>query len=131
MAKTFAEMAEEVMAQVPGISAEEARQRLGEDSNVVLVDVRDVDEVQATGLASGGLNISLGALAFKADLEVDEQYREPRLQDHSRQIITTCAAQPCYRGATAAKLLITMGFTKVSYVEGGMEALMAAGITTE
>ena len=131
MAKTFMQMAEEAMAQVQGISAEEAHQRLKQDPNAVLVDVRDAAEIPSTGLAIGGVNISLGPLAFKADLEVAEEYREPRLQDRSRQIITTCAASPCYRGATAAKLLMDMGFTNVSYVEGGMAAWKAGGFPTE
>ena len=131
MAKTFAQMAEEVMAQVQGISAEETHQRLKQDSNALLVDVREAAEIASTGLGTRGVAISLGPLAFKADLEVDEQYRDSRLQDRSRQIITTCHGSPCYRGATAAKLLKDMGFTYVSYVEGGMTAWKAAGLPTE
>ena len=45
MAKTFMQMAEEVMAQVQGVSAEEAYQRLKQDSNASLVDVRDAAEI--------------------------------------------------------------------------------------
>ena len=52
MAKTFAQMAEEVMAQVQGISAEEAHQRLKQDPNALLVDVREAAEIASTGLVS-------------------------------------------------------------------------------
>ena len=131
MAKTFAQMAEEAMAQVQGISADEAYQRLKRDSNALLVDVRDAAEIPSTGLAPGGVNISLGSLPFKADLEVAEEWRDSRLQDRSRQIITIDHSSPCYRGATAAKLLEDMGFTNVTYVEGGTEAWKAAGLPTE
>ena len=117
------------MAQVEGISAEEVQQRLKQDSNALLVDVRDAAEIPSTGLATGGLNISLGMLPVRADLELPEEKRDARLQDRSRQIITTCQVGP--NGAIGAKLLNDMGFTSVCYLEGGMEAWKAAGLPTE
>jgi hypothetical protein len=39
MAKTFMQMVKEAMAQVQGISADEAQQRLKQDSNALFVDV--------------------------------------------------------------------------------------------
>ena len=131
MAMTFMKMADEAMAQARAISAEEARHCLEQDSSALLVDVRDPAEVRSTGLGIGAINATLGPLAWKADLEIPEQWREPKLQDRSRRIITTCGSSPCYRGATAANLLTDMGFTNVSYVDGGMEALIAAGLPTE
>lgn len=130
MAKTFMQMADEAMAQAQSISAEEARKELAQDSNALLVDVRDEAEVQIAGLGIGALNASGRTLAWKADLEINEEWREPELQDRSRRIITTCGSSPCYRGATGANLLTDMGFTNVAYVEGGMEALIAAGLPT-
>jgi len=65
----------------------------------------------------------------RADLELPEEWRDSRLQDRSRQIITTCQAGP--NGARGAKLLKDMGFTNVSYVEGGMEAWKDAGLPTQ
>jgi rhodanese-related sulfurtransferase len=130
MAKTFMQMADEAMAQAHAISAEDARKQLEQDPNALLVDVRDEAEVQITGLGIGALNASGRSLAWKADLEIAEEWREPKLQDRSRRIITTCGSSPCYRGATAANLLTDMGFTNVSYVDGGMEALIAAGLPT-
>ena len=129
MAKSFMQMAEEAMAQVEGISAEEVQQRLKQDPNALLVDVRDAAEIPSTGLATGGLNISLGMLPVRADLELSEEKRDARLQDRSRQIITACQLGP--NGAIGAKLLKDMGFTRVCYLEGGMEAWKAAGLPTE
>lgn len=130
MATTFMQMAEAAMAKARAISAQEARQCLEQGSGALLVDVRDEAEVKSTGLAIGAINATLGPLAWKADLEIPDQWREAKLQDRSRQIITTCGSSPCYRGATAANLLADMGFTDVSYVDGGMEALIAAGLPT-
>ncbi len=56
-------------------------------------------------------------------------YVDPGLQDRSRQIIVTCAMGP--NAARGAKLLKDMGFTNVSYMEGGMEAWKAAGLPTD
>ena len=131
MSKTFKQLADEAMAKAHAISVEETLQILKQDSNALLIDVRDESEVQATGLGVGAINAPGRSLAWKADLEFDEQYREPELQDRSRRIITTCGSSPCYRGASAANLLTEMGFTDVSYVEGGMQALLDAGLATE
>ena len=123
------QMAEAAMAQVNGISAEEARKRSEKDSNVLLLDVRDAADIPSTGLAAGGLNISLGMLPVKADLELPEEWREAGLQDRSRPVVATCQIGP--NGAIGASLLKEMGFTNVCYMEGGMEAWKAAGLPTD
>jgi rhodanese-related sulfurtransferase len=64
-----------------------------------------------------------------ADLE--SEYRSQELQDRTRRILTTCGGAPSYRGASAANVLTRMGFTDVSFVDGGMAALISAGITTK
>ncbi len=129
MAKSYMQMAEEAMERVEGIRAEKVQQRLKQDPNALLVDVRDAVDIPSTGLATGGLNISLGMLPVRADLELPEEWRDAGLQDRSRQIITTC--QLGTNGAIGAKLLKDMGFTNVCYLEGGMEAWKAAGLPTE
>ena len=129
MAKSFMQMAEEAMAQVEGIGVDEAQKRLKQDSNALLVDVRDAADIPSTGLVVGGLNISLGMLPVRADLELPEDWRDAGLQDRSRQIITTCQLGP--NGAIGAKVLKEMGFTNVYYLEGGMEAWKAAGLPTD
>ena len=131
MTKTFMQLAEEAMALAHEISAEDALQELHDDSNALLVDVRDADEVEVTGLGIAAINAPGRSLAWKSCSEFDEIYREPKLQDRHRRIITTCGSSPCYRGASAANLLAQMGFTKVSYVDGGMSALQAAGMETD
>jgi rhodanese-related sulfurtransferase len=131
MAKTFMQLAEEAMAQANAISAEEALRELKENPSALLVDVRDSEEVQATGLGVGAINAPGRSIAWKACQEFDEEYREPELQDRSRRILATCGSSPCYRGACAANLLKEMGFTNVSYVEGVMKALLEAGLATE
>ncbi len=129
MAKTFMQMAEEAMAEVEGVAPQEAQQRLDQDPSALVVDVRDAEDLPSTGLAARGLNVSLGMLPVKADQELPEEWRDSRLQDRSRQIIVTC--QTGENAARGGKLLKEMGFTNVSYMEGGMEAWNAAGLPTE
>jgi len=129
MAKTFMQMTKEAMAQVQGISADEAQQRLKQDSNALCVDVRDAADIPSTGLAPGGVNISLGMLPVRADLELPRKIRDSRLKDRSRQIIIVCQTGP--NSARGAKLLKEMGFTNVAYLAGGMKAWKAAGFPAE
>ncbi len=129
MAKTFMQMAEEAMAEVEGVAPQEAQQRLDQDPGALVVDVRDAEDIPSTGLAARGLNVSLGMLPVKADQELPEEWRGSRLQDRSRQIIVTC--QTGENAARGGKLLKEMGFTNVSYMEGGMEAWKAAGLPTK
>ena len=129
MAMTFIQMAEEAMAEVDGICAEQVQQRLKEDSNALLIDVRDAADIPSTGVPAGGANISLGMLPIRADRELPEEWLDTRLQDRSCQIITTCFAG--MMSAIGAKLLKDMGFTNVCYMEGGMEAWNEAGLPTD
>ena len=129
MAMSFTQMAEEAQAEVDGISAEQAQQRLKEDSNALLIDVRDAADIPATGVPAGGVNISLGMLPIRADRELPEEWLDKRLQDRSCQIITTCFAG--MMSAMGAKILKDMGFTNVCYMEGGMDAWNEAGLPAD
>ena len=129
MAMSFIQMAEKAMAEVDGISAEQAQQRLKEDSNALLIDVRDAADIPSTGVPAGGANISLGMLPIRADRELPEEWLDTRLQDRSCLIITTCFAG--MMSAIGAKLLMDMGFTNVCYMEGGMYAWTEACLPTD
>ena len=129
MAKSFMQMVQEAKAAVPGISPREAHQRLKDDPNALLLEVRDKENVPAEEVAPGSVNVSLGTLPIRADLEVPEEARDPRLQDRSRQIIATCKLGNM--AAMGANLLQDMGFTNVTYMEGGMQAWKDAGLPTK
>jgi len=123
------QMVEEAAAEVPGIGPAEARRRQQADPNTLIVDVRDPANRRASGMAAGAIAVSAGTLPFVADTEVPEAWRDPRLQDRSRPVITVCDLGPM--SAMAAKTLKDMGFTDVSYVEGGTQAWKEAGLPTE
>jgi rhodanese-related sulfurtransferase len=114
---------------VPAISAVEAHQRIQDNPNTLVIDVRDAADIPATGIIPGAINISYGSLTYKADNAVPPEWQAPELQDRSRPIITTC-----YSGelaALGAKLLKDMGFTNVSPLAGGTLAWKDAGFPTK
>ncbi len=129
MARTFAQMEEEEISAAEGISAAEALATLENDQQVLLVDVRDTAEMDATGVYPNAVAAPGRAVAWMADLE--SEYRSSELQDRTRTIFTTCGGAPSYRGAAAANVLTSMGFQHVRFVDGGMEALINAGATTQ
>ena len=111
------------------INAQEAARRLKEDRKALIVDVRDADEVRQAGAIPGALNVSLGMLPVRADLQLPEQFRNQDLQDRSRPLITTCALG--LNAVRGAKVLKDMGFTNVSYIDGGLKAWKEAGLPME
>jgi rhodanese-related sulfurtransferase len=127
--KTFNKTVAEAMAQVPVISAEEAHRRIQRDPRTLVIDPRDAAGIAATGMIPGAMNISYGALTYKADKELPSEWREPELADRSRPIITACGIGPL--GALAGKLLKDMGFTNVSILKGGTQAWKDAGYPTQ
>jgi rhodanese-related sulfurtransferase len=122
-------MVTEARAVVSGTSPVDAQKRLSENPDALLIDVRDAENIRATGKIPGAAAISAGSLLFKADQEVPETWQDPRVQNRSREIITQCDLGPL--GAISAKNLRDMGFTNVSYVAGGIAAWKEAGLPTE
>jgi len=128
MARSVGQMVAEATTAVPAVKAEDVQRRMQEDPNTLVIDVRDSADARA-GSIPGAINIGYGNLLFAADNEVPEDWRDPRLHDRSRPIITHCVVGPL--GAIAAKTLQDMGFTNVNYMEGGIEAWKAAGFPIE
>jgi rhodanese-related sulfurtransferase len=129
MAKTFRQMVSEAREQVEVLSPQEAQQRMQQDPSVVVLDVREPEDVKSTGAVPGAINVPLGMLPLKADTELPEAIRDPRLQDRSTTVITTCGGGG--QAALAAKTLKDMGFTNVSMIDGGTRGWKEAGLPTE
>ena len=124
--KTFDGMAEEAFRTVPAIKPADVQRRQKKEANLLVIDVRDAADIAQTGTVPGAVNLSLGSLTYLADNEVPENWRDPRLADRSRPIITTCILGPM--GALGGKLLHDMGFTNVQILEGGVQAWIDAGL---
>jgi len=89
MAKSWTDMVTAAKAVVTGVSPEEAQQRLKDDPEALLIEVRDAESVPMEDRAPEVVMISLGSLPMRADLEIAERLRDKRLEDRSRQVVVT------------------------------------------
>lgn len=127
MAKTFRQMVAEGREGTPMVSPQDTQQRMKDDPNLLVVDVRDAEGLSE--IIPGAINVSLGTLPIRADQEMPEAMRNADLQDRNRPIITTCGGGG--QASLAAKVLKDMGFTNVSILEGGTNGWKAAGLPVE
>jgi rhodanese-related sulfurtransferase len=126
---SFLEMVGKARENVPAVSTEEARTKLKENPNTLVIDVQDAADAHACGLIPSSVNISLGMLPIRADLELPEHMRDARLADRSRPILITCGAGG--QAALGAYILKLMGFEDVGFIEGGTSAWKKAGYEVE
>jgi rhodanese-related sulfurtransferase len=118
------EMLAEANAAVPRLPPAEAQALMTRD-NVLIVDVRDPSEVQASGKIKGAVNVSRGMLEFRADPE--SPYHNPTFQK-DKTVLVYCASGG--RSALVGKTLKDFGYSAV-YNIGGFKELADAGLETE
>jgi rhodanese-related sulfurtransferase len=126
---TFGKMAADAFGAVPAIKPVDAYARIQSEKDLLVIDVRDAADVAQTGTVPGAINLSYGALTYLADNEVPADWRDPRLADRSRPVITTCILGPL--GAIGGKLLHDMGFSNVQILEGGVQAWIGSGLPVQ
>jgi rhodanese-related sulfurtransferase len=124
MPSSVKEMLAEANAAVPRVQAAEARQLIGR-GNVLIVDVRDPSEVQASGKIKGAVNVSRGMLEFRADPE--SPYHDKAFQK-DKTVLVYCASGG--RSALSGKVLKDFGYREVVNI-GGFKELADAGLDTE
>ncbi len=115
------------MQEVTTYSAAEAL-ALCAEPNVLLVDIRDVRELQGKG---GTVVGSMHAPRCMLEFWVDPQspYHKRVWADENKQFVLFCGLG--WRSALAAKTLQDMGMTNVAHIDGGLDAMVAAGFETE
>ena len=89
MAKSWNDMVDAAKAETTAVTPVQAHQSLQDNRDALLIDVRDAESVPQDQRSPDTVMISLGYLPMRADLEVAEQLRDPRLADRSRQVIVT------------------------------------------
>ena len=106
MATSLMEMLAAANAVVPRISPEQANDMIAK-GNVLVVDVRDAPELEASGKVKGALHVSRGMLEFRADL--DTPYHDKAFS-RDKTIILYCASGG--RSALGGKVLKDMGYAE-------------------
>ena len=121
--KTFLQLLEQANSEIKQISCNELNQEIGSD-NLVLVDVRSKEVIQADGMIEGSINIPRGMLEFHADQREDNPFRRTELNPN-KKIVLYCGAGG--QSSLSSKTLQDMGFTNVYNLMGGTKAWVEAG----
>lgn len=121
MEKSFSERVAEAKQAVSSVSAKEASQLRDGCEPVVFLDPRPGAIASMTGIIPGAQNISLA--------EIERGDLPSALANKWTRVITACQAGPM--GALAAHALHKLGYSRVSYVEGGTQGWLDAGLPTQ
>jgi rhodanese-related sulfurtransferase len=116
----------EAMAQVTTYSVDEVTARMA-DSQMQIVDIRDVRELEREGTVPGCFNAPRGMLEFWVDPA--SPYFKTIFGDESKEFVLFCGAG--WRSALAAKALQDMGMTNVAHIDGGFTAWAKQGAPVE
>lgn len=107
MSDSIKTLLEAAHASVPRITPEEAKDLI-EKGGALVIDVRDANEVEKTGMIAGAINVSRGMLEFRAD--PSSPYHDKAF-DRSKTVILYCASGG--RSALGGKALKELGYADV------------------
>jgi rhodanese-related sulfurtransferase len=125
MKKGYKALVDEANAEIEAVTPAEAAD-LAKSDDVLLVDIRDVRELQREGKIPGAIHAPRGMLEFWVD--PDSPYHK-EVFSSGKTFIFFCAGG--LRSALATKAVQDMGLTPVKHIEGGFGAWRAAGLPIE
>ena len=115
----FLRLVNDAKTRIREVTVEETQQRLKENPNAKLIDVREDNEWQA-GRAAGAEHLGKGIIERDIEAEVP---------DKSTELILYCGGG--YRSALVADVLQRMGYTNVFSMAGGWKAWKDSGEEVE
>ena len=119
-ASTAAAMVAEARDSIANLSVEQVAAELA-TGEPLLVDIREADELAATGKIGGAVHAPRGMIEFYADPA--SPYHRAEF-DPGRRVILYCASSG--RSALAVKSLGSLGYRDVGHLDGGLKAWTAA-----
>jgi rhodanese-related sulfurtransferase len=120
-----ASLVEAAEREIETISAPQAIE-LQKDGEAVLVDLRDIRELQREGRVPGAFHCPRGLLEFWID--PDSKYHKPIFASDKRFVFFCAAGQ---RSALATQTAQRMGLKPVAHIAGGFAAWKTAGGAVE
>ena len=115
----FLKVVDDAKSRVREVSVADTQQRMSENSEAKLIDVRE-DKEWDTAHAAGAIHLGKGII---------ERDIETTVPDKNTELILYCGGG--YRSALAADALQRMGYTNVFSMAGGWKAWQEAGAKTE
>lgn len=118
---------EEIKKNLENLSIEQTKSVVdANDDNVMVIDIREIQERVDSGAIPGSTHVARGMLEFWADP------KSPYYRDYftpEKRYVLYCAGGG--RSALAAKALKDMGFPNVAHVEEGFTGWAKAGMPVE
>jgi rhodanese-related sulfurtransferase len=115
----FLKLVNDAKTRIREVNVEETQQRLKDNPNAKLIDVREDNEWEAAH-AAGAEHLGKGII---------ERDIEEKVPDQATELILYCGGG--YRSALAADVLQQMGYTNVFSMAGGWKAWKDSGGKTE
>jgi len=124
--KSIFEDVERAKAGIENLSVEQLRKEIESDPDLLIVDLRELQERVDLGTIAGSVHAPRGMLEFWADPQ-SPYYHDWFRED--RRTVVFCAGGA--RSALAASALLGMGFTNVAHLELGFGGWHKAGAPVE
>ncbi|MCE2512644.1 MAG: phytanoyl-CoA dioxygenase family protein [Acidimicrobiia bacterium] len=101
-----------------------ARQESAPDDPPLVIDIRDRDDRERTGMIPGSVSIPLLVLEWRCD--PTSGHSHPAVHSLDQPVVTVC--NEGYTSSFAAASLRRLGFEQAADLEGGVEGWVAAGL---
>ena len=124
-AKSASQMVADAKTRVENLSPDTVNAEM-DAGDVLLVDLREPEEVRQSGLIPGAIHAPRGMLEFYAD--PTSPYHRAEFNPERRTILY-CASGG--RSALAAETLRGLGYSNIAHLDGGIKAWQAAGMPIE
>lgn len=120
--KNVFDLVSEVKQELENLSLEQLDDELKGKQNLLLLDIREIQEYVDLGTIPSAVNAPRGMLEFWAD-PASPYYRDYFEED--KRIVLFCAGGG--RSAFAAKALLDMGYSDVAHLEAGFNGWKESG----
>lgn len=119
------QLCEQAEKEIDTISVEQALALIDDDSTII-VDIRDIRELERDGKIPGSFHAPRGMLEFWVDPE--SPYHKPIFAEDKRFVLH-CAGG--LRSALSTQTLQNMGLKNICHIAGGFKAWLEAGYPIE
>ena len=96
----------------------------GPEGPLLVIDIRDRDDRERTGMIAGSISIPLLVLEWRCD--PTSGHSHPAVQSLDQRVVTVC--NEGYTSSFAAASLRRLGFSRAADLEGGVEGWAEAGL---
>ena len=120
--KSSQDLVDEAKKSIETLTSDEVK-NLSKNSEITLIDIRDIRELWKEGTIENSIHIPRGMLEFWLDPN-SSYYKANKIKDNKKMVLF-CALG--FRSALATKSLVDMGFENVAHVEGGFDSLKKIG----